>query len=405
MKFRAPDGVEDHGGAQPNHWLISTQLVTLGRRHGHRLGLDKDRGRAAAPPTCPDVHLKYLRLQHFPPSLDTPRVRPHELAHGGPGLAPARRRGRDLRGGRVGDLSASTTSRKAFLESTAAVQTTSSAPLRFFAGSGRAPAARLFQASSSASFRALVFQKRARRCPSGTCPAGRAAAAESSVGRVLTAFPQSPGASFELPSGAGRPRAALCSAFDASFRARSWEYHGIFVGAALLELETIIVIRLGRRRRLYHGYVLLAFFISQHALVRRGPGLADGRGVDDARRRRRAALRLRAFFESWLASNARLWARSSCLPCQVVGASAATAVRRPMVPGAWAGRARPSSSRCLAGWRRRQQQRRSEFGPLCMVRGSLRDGPRAPGRLATQRRADGWRDGSGQSHSPCWLKN
>ena len=51
-----------------------------------------------------------------------------------------------------------------------------------------------------------------------------------------------------------------------------------------------------RDSRVYHGYVLLALFIFQHALVRRGPGLADGRRVDDARRRRRAALRLRALF-------------------------------------------------------------------------------------------------------------
>jgi len=36
---------------------------------------------------------------------------------------------------------------------------------------------------------------------------------------------------------------------------------GHFCGRRFLELETVVVIRLGRRHRLYHGYVLLALFI------------------------------------------------------------------------------------------------------------------------------------------------
>ena len=93
---------------------------------------------------------------------------------------------------------------------------------------------------------------------------------------------------------------------------------GQFCGRRFLELKTVIIIRLGRRRRVYHGYVLLALLYSSTrwcaaARALRTAALSSTRGGVGGPRCACAR-----FFESWLASKARLCALSSCFPCQVV---------------------------------------------------------------------------------------
>ena len=308
----------------------------LGRRHGHGLGLDQDRGRRGRLPSG----ARASRARPAPVNaraslLDTPRVRPHALAHGGPGLAPARGGGRDLprrprrRLERLDDVP-----KYAFGVRGRRTRRGASAPSTSSGGSGRAPAARLFQASSSASFRALVFQKRARRCPSGRCPAGRAAASESFVGRVqprLDGLPVLP-LSFLLAQGGLAPLSVRAA--TPARLARSCEYQGILVGAASSNSKLSSSYVWGVGTACITGTCIWRrFYIPARACAPR-PWPCGRPPRDDARRRRRAALRLRALLESWLASKARLCALSSCFPCQVVAPPLRPrpAVRRPVVP-------------------------------------------------------------------------